>query len=91
VRHRTRAFRPSHSPGSALASLAGYPAVVVPMGNDAAGAPKGLAFLGKAFTEGPMLGYAYAFEQATRHRMTPRFTPPLDFRPPLGTPPGLER
>jgi amidase len=77
--------------GSALASLAGYPAVVVPMGTVAAGAPKGLAFLGKAFTEGPMLGYAYAFEQATRHRVTPRYTPPLDFRPPLGTSPGLER
>jgi amidase len=74
--------------GSALASLSGYPAVVVPMGTDAAGAPKSMALLGTAFTEGPMLGYAYAYEQATHRRVTPGNTPPLLFKPPLGTPHG---
>lgn len=63
--------------GSALASLSGYPSVVVPAGVNAAGVSVGMSLLGKAFTEPRLLGYAYAYEQATRHRQLPAHTPPL--------------
>jgi len=63
--------------GAALASLSGYPSVLVPAGVDAAGASVSMAFLGRAFREPALLGYAFAFEQATRHRQIPVNTPPL--------------
>ncbi|MCW2916371.1 MAG: glutamyl-tRNA amidotransferase [Actinomycetia bacterium] len=65
------------SSGSAMASLSGYPSVLVPAGVDASGVSVSMAFLGKAFTEPQMLGYAYAYEQATHHRQVPVNTPPL--------------
>jgi amidase len=33
----------------------------------------GLSFVGSAWQEGPLLGMAYAFEQATLTRLTPKF------------------
>jgi amidase len=57
--------------GSALASFSGYPSVMVPAGIDAAGNPQSIQFLGVPFSEPMLLGYAYAFEQATRHRVPP--------------------
>jgi amidase len=61
------------SPNStALPAIAGYPHVTVPAGWYH-GLPVGLSFMGTAFTEGKLLGYAYAFEQATRHRKPPRY------------------
>ena len=63
--------------GSAMASLSGYPTVQVPAGLTASGASHGVAFLGQAFTEGPLLGYAYAYEQVSHARITPAGTPPL--------------
>ncbi|MBC6463501.1 amidase family protein [Actinomadura sp. HBU206391] len=63
--------------GSALASLSGYPSVLVPAGVGASGASVDLAFLGKAFTEPRLLGFAYAYEQATHHRQIPVYTPSL--------------
>ena len=77
--------------GSALASLSGYPTVQVPAGVTPSGVSRGVSFLGRAFEEGPLLGYAYALEQATHARTTPAFTPPLTHGPPLGPPPGLSR
>ena len=56
--------------GSALASLSGYPEVMTPAGKNASGISVGLSFLGKAFTEPQLLGYAYAYEQATHARAT---------------------
>ncbi|WP_052436255.1 amidase family protein [Georgenia sp. SUBG003] len=79
----------SSGSGSAMASLSGYPSVMVPMGTAADGVSRSLSFLGRPFTEGPLLGYAYAYEQATEHRVTPAYAPALEYRPPLGAPRGL--
>jgi amidase len=58
--------------------LTGFPAITVPMGYTRDGAlPAGLSFLGRPWSEGRLIGLAYGFEQATRHRRPPRSTPPL--------------
>ena len=57
---------------STPAAVAGYPAVTVPAGfvNEL---PVGLSFFGRAWDDAKLLSYAYAFEQATRHRRAPKF------------------
>jgi amidase len=57
-----------------LPAIAGYPHVTVP-GGWYHGLPVGLSFMGRAYSEGKLLGYAYAYEQATRHRKPPRYLP----------------
>ena len=54
------------------AAVAGYPAITVPMAY-ASGLPMGITFMGKAWSEPALLRYAYAFEQATKARVAPRF------------------
>ena len=54
------------------AALAGYPAVSVPAGY-VFGLPVGITFMGRAFSEPKLIRLAYAFEQATRARLAPRF------------------
>jgi amidase len=49
----------------------GFPMVIVPMGFGSAGLPMGLAIMGQPYSDGEILGYAYAFEQATKHRRPP--------------------
>jgi amidase len=62
---------------------AGYPSITVPGGFLPPAAPianpfpSGVTFSGPAFSEPRLLGFAYAFEQATRHRRPPASTPPL--------------
>jgi amidase len=34
-----------------------------------------MSFIGRAWSEHPLIKLAYAFEQATRHRKKPRFLP----------------
>ena len=48
-----------------------------PAGFNAKPAPFGVTFSGPAFSEAKLIGYAYAFEQATHHRVAPASTPPL--------------
>jgi amidase len=55
----------------------GFPMVVVPMGFGTLGLPMGLGILGRPYDDGRILGYAYAYEQATQHRRPPALTPPL--------------
>lgn len=63
-----------HFQGSAasLPAIAGYPHITVPMG-DSMGLPLGVSFIGPAWSEAKLIGAAYAFEQATNRRMTPKF------------------
>ena len=58
-------------------SSVGFPCIVVPMGIGTEGLPMALAFFGKPYDEGPLLGYAYAYEQASRKRVPPPLLPPL--------------
>lgn len=61
---------------STPAAVAGYPTVTVPMGF-VSELPVGLSFIGRAWSEPVLIGYAFAFEQATRHRRAPRYVPTL--------------
>ena len=57
---------------SSPAAVAGYPNITVPAGR-IAGLPVGISFFGRAYSEPKLLKIAYAFEQATQFRKTPRF------------------
>jgi amidase len=77
--------------GAAAPAKAGYPSIVVPGGFAPvptpstpfpAGfvpepAPFGVTFSGRPFSEPRLIAIAYAFEQATLHRVPPKSTPPL--------------
>ena len=58
--------------------VTGFPAINVPMGYTRGGRlPAGMTFYGRAWSEPQLIRYAYAYEQATRHRRPPASTPPL--------------
>lgn len=63
-----------------LPAAAGYPSISVPAG-DVSELPVGLLFMGPAWSEGKLLGYAFAFEQRTRARRSPSFLPTIEARP----------
>ena len=67
---------PGEGPGS-LAAVAGYPHLTVPMGA-VKGLPVGISFIGPAWSEATLLGYGYAFEQASHLRLTPTLQPALE-------------
>ncbi len=60
-----------------LSPHTGFPAITVPMGFVHDHLPTGLQFLGDAWTEARLIELAYAYEQATGHRVPPTTTPPL--------------
>lgn len=55
---------------SSPAAVAGYPNITVP-GGYIQGLPVGISFMGPAWSEGPLLKLAYAYEQATKWRKPP--------------------
>jgi amidase len=76
----------SANSGAGTPAKAGYPSITVPGGfvpftpPPAAPTnpfPSGVTFSGRAFSEPRLIGFAYAFEQATKHRQPPSSTPPL--------------
>lgn len=55
-----------------IAAVAGYPYITVPIGlRD--NTPSGMAFFGRPFSEPALIKYAFAFEQKTKGRVTPKF------------------
>jgi amidase len=65
--------RLSEGPHSATSwvNMLGVPAVVVVGGFYDSGLPFGMEFSGRPFRDGDLMGYAYAWEQATHHRHAP--------------------
>jgi amidase len=55
----------------------GFPMIIVPMGFGTQGLPMGIAFMGRPYDEGRIIGYAYDYEQATTMRRPPPLLPPL--------------
>jgi Asp-tRNA(Asn)/Glu-tRNA(Gln) amidotransferase A subunit family amidase len=55
----------------------GFPAITVPMGYTRDGRlPAGLSFFGRPWSEGTLLGLAFDYDQATRHRRPPSLAAP---------------
>jgi amidase len=57
---------------SSPSARAGYPIITLPMGQ-IDGLPAGLSIFGRAWSEPVLIEIAYAYEQGTRHRITPQF------------------
>jgi amidase len=65
---------------STPAAVSGYPSVTVPAGY-IHGLPVGISFIGPQWSDGMLVGLAYAFEQATKVRRAPRFEPTVKLGP----------
>lgn len=69
--------------GAGAPAKAGYPSIAVPAGflpptaTIAAPFPADVTFTGRAFSEPRLIGLAYAYEQASKLRVPPSYTPPL--------------
>jgi amidase len=62
---------------TSIANMTQLPDVIVPAGATSAKLPVTISFLGTAFSEPRLLAYAYAYEQATQRRISPKSTPAL--------------
>ncbi len=63
---------------TSIANVTQFPDVIVPAGLTADNKmPVTISFFGPAFSEPKLLGYAYAYEQATKHLVAPSTTPAL--------------
>jgi len=68
---------PAGDNSQVLSPQSGFPAITVPIGFTYDVLPAGLTFLGKLFDEPTLIKYAYAYEQATKHRHPPEKFPAL--------------
>ena len=64
-------------PQIGLASISGFPEIVVPAGFSSDGVPISVSFLAGPYNEPTLISLAYSFEQATKHRRPPATVPPL--------------
>ena len=62
--------------GYGMAAVARTPSITVPIG-ESHGLPLGLTFMGRAYSEGELIGFGYALEQLTKARKAPGFKPTL--------------
>jgi amidase len=69
---------PAGDNSQVLSPQTGFPAITVPMGYTHGDLPAGLTFLGDSFAEGTLFKFAYAYEQATKHRHAPPLFPRLN-------------
>jgi amidase len=58
--------------GYGMAAVAATPSLTVPIG-ESHGLPLGLTFMGRAYSEGELIGFGYALEQLTKARKPPTF------------------
>src|SRR6516164_9068407 len=58
-------------------SSVGFPSIVVPMGFGTQGLPMNITFFGKPYDEKKIIGFSYAYEQATKMRRPSTLVPPL--------------
>ncbi|MCU1253266.1 MAG: Amidase [Edaphobacter sp.] len=69
---------PAGDNSQVLSPQTGFPAITVPMGFTYDSLPAGMTILGRSFSEGLLIKYAYAYEQATRHRRAPAGFGPVE-------------
>ncbi len=69
---------PAGDNSQVLSPQTGFPAISVPMGYTHEDLPAGLTFLGDSFEEATLIKFAFAYEQATKHRHAPPKFPPLN-------------
>ena len=62
--------------GYGMAAVAGTPSLTVPIG-DSHGLPLGITFMGRPYSEGELIGFGFALEQATKARRAPQYAPTL--------------
>ncbi len=67
---------PSDSPTN-IANQTGFPDLIIPAGMTPEGLPVTISFFGPAWSEPKLLSYGYDFEQATKARRLPLYTPAL--------------
>jgi amidase len=58
--------------GVSMSAKAGYPTIAVPAGYHKDGRPFGITFTAGAFSEPTLIKIAYAYEQATKKRVSPK-------------------
>jgi amidase len=58
-------------------SSVGFPSIVVPMGFGTQGLPMTITFFGKPYDDKKIIGFAYAYEQASKMRRPSTLVPPL--------------
>ena len=69
--------RPMTPSLTSIANVTQFPDVIVPAGLTNEKMPVTISFFGPAFSEPRLLSYAYAYEQAFPHRVSPGTTPAL--------------